>query len=271
MISLTSNHSLWGYKLLQNESKITHFVTHRKGGVSSKSGYESFNLSPYSGDEEDSVNKNRALLFSSLNKTPKWFIQPYQTHQDKVLKIDTQFLSLNKEQQIKQLHGIDALITQIPNCCITVATADCVPVILYDTSSQVVAAVHSGWRGTLLRIVQSTIKQMKDYYLSDYQHIKACLGPSISLESFEVGEEVYQAFQLANFDVDSFSLYNSTTNKYHLDLWKCIQQSLIELGIPEDQIEIANICTYKNPNEFFSARRLGVQSGRTISGILLNE
>lgn len=271
MISLTSNHSLWGYKLLQEESKITHFVTHRKGGVSSKSGYESFNLSPYSGDEEVSIQKNREILFSSLNKKPKWFLQPYQTHQDKVLNIDTHFLSLTKEEQTEQLNGIDALITQVPNCCITVATADCVPIMIYDTNNQVVAIVHSGWRGTLLRIVEQTIGQMKDLYLSNYQDIKVCLGPSISLESFEVGEEVYEAFLSANFKVDSFSFYNSKTGKHHLDLWKCIKQSIIELGIPKNQIETANICTYKHPEDFFSARRLGVQSGRTISGILLND
>lgn len=271
MISLTSNHSLWGYKLLQDELKVTHFVTHRKGGVSSKLGYESFNLSPFSGDEEDSVSENRELLFSHLHKKPKWFIQPYQTHQDKVLNIDAHFLSLNPKQQTQQLNGVDALITQIPNCCITVATADCVPIILYDAKNQVVAAIHSGWRGTLLRIVESTVKQMKETYLSDSQYIKACLGPSISLESFEVGEEVYEAFHSAHFKVNSFSLYNSKTHKYHLDLWKCIQQSLLELGVPQNQIEIANICTYKNSDKFFSARKLGVQSGRTISGILIND
>ncbi|NLZ72848.1 MAG: peptidoglycan editing factor PgeF [Bacteroidales bacterium] len=271
MISLTPDNTLWGYKLLHSEANITHFVTHRQGGYSTQSGYESFNLSPYSGDDHKSVQQNKDLLFKSLNKRIEWFIQPIQTHQDIVRVIDDDFLRLSPQKQKEQLYGVDALITNIPYCCITVATADCVPVIIYDVVNQVAAVVHSGWRGTLLRIVEKSIKQMNLHYNTDSKDLKVCLGPSISLDAFEVGSEVYNAFKNERFDVDSFSYKKPETGKYHIDLWKCIEQSLEKIGVSKKQIEISNVCTYKNHKDFFSARRLGIKSGRTISGLLLNE
>ncbi|NMA74682.1 MAG: peptidoglycan editing factor PgeF [Bacteroidales bacterium] len=271
MISLTPKNTLWGYESLQSEEGITHFVTHRQGGYSTKAGYESFNLSPYSGDDDDSVQQNRDLLFQSLKQKIQWFIQPHQIHQDTIRIIDDDFLHLSSEKQKEQLDGVDALITNIPHCCITVATADCVPIMAYDNNNQVVTVIHSGWRGTLLRIVERSMEQMNQHFNTRPEDLKVCLGPSISLDAFEVGSEVYSAFKNEKFDVDSFSLYKPSTGKYHLDLWKCIEQSLERIGVSKSQIEISNICTYTNYKDFFSARRLGIKSGRTISGILLNE
>ncbi len=271
MISLTPENTLWGYNLLQNEDNVTHFVTHRQGGFSTKSGYETFNLSPYSGDDDESVQQNKDLLFKSLKRKINWFIQPIQTHQDTVRIIDEDFLRLPSQKQKEQLYGVDALITNIPHCCITVATADCVPIMIYDSNNQVATVVHSGWRGTLLRIVERSIEQMNQRYNSLPKDLKVCLGPSISLDAFEVGDEVYNAFKNENFEVDSFSYKKMETNKYHLDLWKCIEQSLEKMGVLKNQIEKSNVCTYNNHHDFFSARRLGIKSGRTISGMILNK
>ena len=275
MISLTPDHQLWGYELFQQESSITHFVTHRQGGFSTKKGYESFNLSPYCGDEIEAVDRNKELLFHLLPSKPKWFLQPYQTHQDQIGVIDSAFLSLPQLEQKKSLQGIDALITNVPACCITIATADCVPILLYDVENKAIAAIHSGWRGALLRIVEKVVHRMGTVYGTNPAHLRVAIGPSISQDAFEVGVEVYEAFRREQFNVDSFSYYKPPTEskgeKYHLDLWECIMQSLHKLGVSKQQIELANLCTYTDYKSFFSARRLGIQSGRITSGIYLHD
>ena len=93
----------------------------------------------------------------------------------------------------------DAVITDQPGLCVCVKTADCIPILLYDTRQHIVAAVHAGWRGTVARIVQKTISHMKPVSPSD---IHAIIGPGISLEWFEVGDEVYEAFLTAGFPME---------------------------------------------------------------------
>ena len=97
----------------------------------------------------------------------------------------------------------------------------------------------------------------------------ACIGPGISLESFEVGDEVYEAFRLNGFDMSRISCRNANTGKFHIDLWETNRQQLLDFGVPSSQIEVAGICTYIHHEEFFSARRLGIASGRILSGILI--
>ena len=117
------------------------------------------------------------------------------------------------------LRGIDALITNVPGYCVCVTTADCVPVLLYDRRLQVVAAVHAGWKGTVQHIVSSVMEHMSRNFGTRGADVVACIGPSISLESFEVGDEVYEAFKESGFDMSIISTKKRKTGKHHIDLW----------------------------------------------------
>ena len=139
-------------------------------------------------------------------------------------------------------------------------------ILLYDASRQVIAAVHAGWRGTVGRIVEKTLEVMKSQYETECQDIIACIGPSISLESFEVGDEVYDAFAKAGFDMNGIA---RRYEKWHLDLWEANRMQLLAHGVLPENIEVAGICTYQNHEDFFSARRLGIKSGRILSGIMM--
>jgi copper oxidase (laccase) domain-containing protein len=113
---------------------------------------------------------------------------------------------------------------------------------------------------------------MKRVYGSCAGDIDAIIGPGISLESFEVGDEVYNEFAKAGFPMESIARRYPTTNggmKWHIDLWEANRLQLMECGIDEKSIKVAGICTYKNHAEFFSARRLGINSGRIFNGIML--
>lgn len=268
MISLTNDKRMLGYASLGAYSDIFHFVTTRRGGCSEGT-YATFNCSPFAGDNPECVRRNQDLLFESIpkNGNSPVLIIPHQTHGTKSLVVDKAFLSLPETEKRERLEGIDTIMTGEPGCCIGVSTADCVPVLLYDKQHQVVAAVHAGWRGTVSFIVGHALERMRTVYGTIGQEVIACIGPSISLESFEVGDEVYEAFRLNGFDMSRISCRNVDTGKHHIDLWEANRLQLLDFGVPSSQIEVAGICTYLHPDEFFSARRLGIASGRILSGI----
>lgn len=87
----------------------------------------------------------------------------------------------------------------------------------------------------------------------------------------EVGDEVYDAFKESGFDMSLISMKKKETGKYHIDLWEANRIELLNAGVPAEQIEVAGICTYIHHDEFFSARRLGIDSGRILSGIMIRK
>jgi YfiH family protein len=164
------------------------------------------------------------------------------------------------------IEGVDAVMTDVPQLCIGVSTADCIPVLLYDSTHRAISAVHAGWRGTVLRIVQKAVETMRDTYGTAPADLQAVIGPGISLDSFEVGDEVYDQFLSAGFDMQPISRREA---KWHIDLPMCNRLQLMEAGIPSNNIQMTNICTYQQYDRYFSARRLGIQSGRIYTGILI--
>ena len=244
------------YGILRPYSNIFGFSTTRHGGVGEGT-YATFNCTHYCGDRPENVKANLEILSASLPKRPRVFVIPRQTHTTNVRVIT----DVPTEEE---LQNVDAVVTHLKGFCLCISTADCVPILIYDTKKQVIAAVHAGWRGTVGRIVEKTLEVMKSYYGIEGKNVVACIGPSISLEAFEVGDEVYSAFAEANFDMDRIA---KKYEKWHLDLWEANRMQLLAHGVLPENIEVSGICTYQNHEEFFSARRLGIKSGRILSGI----
>lgn len=245
---------------------VTAFSSTRHGGYS-KGTYGEFNINPYCGDSPDFVLANRKALCEALSIQENALILPHQTHGTKIARIDTNFMSCNNVQQKDYLEGKDALITTEPNICIAVSTADCVPILLYSPERRIAAAIHAGWRGTLARITQKVATTLiNDYNVSPY-NLQAVIGPSISQQNFEVGNEVYDSFVQNEFDMTDTAVH--INDKWHIDLWKINRLQLESCNIRMCNIKIAGICSYTKSNDFFSARRLGVNSGRTVTGIII--
>lgn len=97
-------------------------------------------------------------------------------------------------EEMDDITGVDALITNERGLRIGVKTADCVPILLYDARQKAVAAVHSGWKGTVQNIIAATIQRMKEEFSTDPADIRAVIGPCIHVDAFEVGDEVYEKF-----------------------------------------------------------------------------
>ena len=255
-----SNKEMLGYDLMKSYPNISCFSTTRHGGCS-EGNYASFNCTWYCGDTEEHVQQNLAHLCTLLTQRPVRLLIPHQTHSCCVKVVDAFTLQ-------EDMEGVDAIITRQPGCCLCISTADCIPLLLYDRLHGVVAAVHAGWRGTVGRIVEKCIETMAQNFGTVGKDIVACIGPGISLDAFEVGDEVYQAFAEAGFDMERIA---RKEEKWHLDLWEANRIQLLSKGVPTSQIEVAGICTYTHVEDFFSARRLGIQSGRILTGIMIHQ
>ncbi|MDD4970069.1 MAG: peptidoglycan editing factor PgeF [Paludibacter sp.] len=254
------------YKLLEKYKEIAHFCTDREGGAS-MGNYASLNMSPFSGDNPEHVNRNQEILCDQLGIKHDKLIIPYQTHGTGIREINDNFFQLTSEEKSTALHGIDALYTQTPHVCIGVTTADCVPLQFYDPVQKVVAVAHAGWRGTCAQIAGKTIQTLTDKFNCNPVDIRVVIGPSISANVYEVGKEVVTNFETVGFDLGGIVTIQNQT--YYLDLWKANQQSLLKAGVLNQHIEIAGMCTYSENERFFSARRLGIKSGRMLSGIMV--
>ena len=176
---------------------------------------------------------------------------PRQTHSDHVRWVT----------EAGRPEDTDAVITDRPGLCVCVKTADCIPILLYDTKQRVVAAVHAGWRGTVSRIVQKTVLEMQPHSPTD---LHAIIGPGISLSRFEVGDEVYEAFLSAGFPVGRIA---RRMERWHIDLWDANRWLLEEAGLTD--IYVQGTCTRTSEN-FYSARRETINTGRNYNGIFIN-
>lgn len=241
------------------------FSTMRPGGVSQGS-YTSMNINAYCGDTAEHIAENRRRLARALGVEVDQILVPHQVHGTETRVVDAQLLRSSSSERAALLEGVDALTTNQPGVCIGVSTADCVPVLLYDPLHQATAAVHAGWRGTQQRIIGHVLHTMATQYHTQPSDLRAVIGPAISLHAFEVGDEVWQAFAEAGFDM---RLIARKEDKWHINLPLCNRLQLQDLGVPMEQIADSNSCTYTQCEQYFSARRLGIQSGRVYSGILL--
>ena len=135
-----------------------------------------------------------------------------------------------------------------------------------DPVARATAAIHAGWRGTLQRICQRAVMAMQLHYGTPPDRLRAVVGPGISLANFEVGQEVYDQFVQAGFDLTETAEWHT---KWHLDLPGINIRELIGCGVAPEHIHHAGICTFDHADDYFSARRLGIDSGRIYTGILM--
>ena len=205
---------------------------------------------------------------------PFYVVQPHQVHGCEIREVP------DPNTTREQLEGVDALVTDVPGVAISVRTADCIPVLLYDPVHKAVAAVHDGWRGTVQRLSKKVITFMHERYGTDATQLMAVIGPGIGPDSFQVGQEVADAFFEAGFPMDGIlsdrgpkapTEDDPMAGGLHIDLWKANQWLLEQAGVQPCNIQVAGICTYKNNNRFFSARREGTKCGRIINAIKIIE
>lgn len=234
-----------------------------RGCVVDSDSYSGFNACHYTGDDMEHVTTCRKRLCNMLQIPLENLIIPRQTHSLNVAVIDDVPFDANK------LENIDALVTTLPNVAIAINTADCVPIVMVDEEAGVIAVAHSGWKGTVGKIASATIVKMVECGANPL-HIKVAMGPCICGDCFEVGDEVVEQFEVHGFDTPQIIL-RSYGAKSHIDLPQACRKSLIEAGVLDSNITLPTHCSRCNSTEFFSARRLGINSGRTLTIAMIKE
>lgn len=222
----------------------------RNGGVSRKP-FDSLNLGLSTKDDKELVLRNRELFFSAAQIPSGKISLATQVHGAEILKVSEPVISSN----------YDALITNRPDNFLAVSVADCVPVLIYDSKQKVVAAVHAGWKGTALGIVEKTLQRMKLEYNTQGEDCYAFIGACISYDAFEVGEEVAVSFD------GNYKRYDRFINKYFVDLKSVNKSQLRKSGVLEKNIEVSGYCTVENNDLFFSHRKEKGQTGRMLAVI----
>lgn len=263
---------------------VTAFSTTRQGGYG-HGAYGGMNVNRWCGDDPATVARNKEMLLDVLTAKAREtrhghdnrhncgtrralsLIMPHQTHGTRIACVTDRMLTLPVEALDKELEDTDALMTDVTDVCIGVSTADCIPLLLYDAEHRAACAIHAGWRGTVARIAEKSVSAMTRTYGTDPSRLHAVIGPGISPEAFEVGDEVYETFRNAGFAMEHIS---HRETKWHIDLWECNRRQLTGAGITPCNIATDGTCTYNNPETFFSARRLGTASGRILTGIIIN-
>lgn len=247
---------LWQFQNLAAEVKINHFVTDRNSNPHG----EAFTLSYSSLPDKAVIRQNRAQLATAMGIEEQWLYMPSQVHGTRIARVD-------KSTPKEELLETDALISNEKGLCIAVMSADCVPILLYDTKNRAVGTVHAGWRGTVAKILEKTLAAMQLHFGTRGEDLLAGVGPSVSQESYEVGGEVIAAVVQAFGAENGLLLPQPGNNKAKLDLWKANTRQLLNFGVAPASIEVANLCTVKQNQHFFSARK--GDSGRFAAGIML--
>ena len=244
------------FKCFEKYNDLLHAVTNKSMHFP-----YSFSLALHTGERKEEIAKNRNIVSVSLKYDNNLhFIVANQTHSDHI-KIISGKETKGWDSVETAIEDCDALITNEKDMVLTILTADCVPVLLYDDEKKVVAAVHAGWKGTKAKIVAKTVWKMKEVYGCDPKDIIAGVAPSIGSCCYEVGYEVAENF------MDIPKGYRQVGDKYMLDLPYINKYQLLEAGLSEDNIEMSHICTACEVDRYFSYRKEQGCSGRFMSMI----
>ncbi len=247
-------------------SKISHFTSIRNGG-NSQHPYGSMNVSLNVGESSDIVHSNRKLISQSFGVKEDNLLFADQVHDNKVVDISASFFNLSMGGRNEYLSKVDGMISNQTGIILSVLSADCAGILLYDPINQAIGAVHSGWRGTVKKIVLVALNKMNQHYGSQPQDLLAVISPCISVENYEVGNEVAGEFRKA---FSNFShLIDESYDIPHVNVSAANHQLLLEAGVKKEQIEFSKKCTFNNNAEFYSARK--GDRGRFCSGIMLNK
>ena len=231
---------------------VKHGFSTRLGGVS-EGMFSSMNLSFQRGDDREKVEENYKRICNVLNMNHKNVVLSNQVHDTKIKLVTKEDAGKGMIKE-SDIIGIDGLITQEKDIPLVTFYADCVPLFFYDPVKEVIAAAHSGWRGTKEKIGKKVVETMEEEFGCKKEDVVVVIGPSICQDCYEVSEDVVLEFQEVFMEETSLFAKAKENGKYNLDLWKVNSMILKEAGILEKHMSLPNLCTCCNPKLLFSHR-----------------
>ncbi|MBY0428829.1 MAG: peptidoglycan editing factor PgeF [Alphaproteobacteria bacterium] len=224
--------------------KIKYGYFTRAGGVSDNS-FASLNCGPGSGDLLDNVHENHRRIAAEFNLDSSNLLFCKQIHSDKVVTATTPWQRHLRPEA-------DAMVTKEKGIALAVMSADCVPILFYDSTNHIIGAAHSGWKGAIGGIIEATINAMEQIGGSA-KTIHACIGPCIRQDSYEVSDEFYDTF--VQEAAANKVLFKPSVRDGHVmfDLAGYVRGRLIMRGI--EHVSDIGADTQSDEAHFFSYRR----------------
>ncbi|MFV0240438.1 MAG: peptidoglycan editing factor PgeF [Lacrimispora sphenoides] len=248
------------FPILERTGLVKQGFSTKLGGVS-QGKYATMNFTFTRGDNRSHVMENYRRMGKALGVDMERMVLSYQTHTTNVRLVTEEDAGKGIVKE-RDYEDVDGLITNVPGITLVTFYADCVPLYFLDPIHQAIGLSHSGWRGTVKRMGEVTVKKMEEAFGTKAEDVIACIGPSICKECYEVGGEVAQEF-MKGFDKKYWSdiLSEKKDGKYMLDLWRANEIVLLESGIKQENIQVTDICTHCNSDLLFSHRTTGNERG----------
>lgn len=224
---------------------IPHAFTTRRGG-SSTGPFASLNLGRGVHDDPEAVARNRASVLQVLGLDPARHVEADQVHGAVVAVVGA-------AQGGQSIPDADGLAAAEPGTVLAVHAADCVPLLLADPKRSVVAALHAGWKGTAAGIAVEGVRVLAARFDCAPEDLLAAIGPSIGPCHYEVDEPVMVRMRAWSWWTEVASPNGDA--HWRLDLRAACRRQLVDAGVPAEQIEVLDLCTYDHPDLFYSYRR----------------
>lgn len=259
------------FSALEETGMVKQGFSTRYGGVSTGV-YSSMNLSYSRKDRPEHVLENYRRMAKALEVDMEKMVVSWQTHTTNVRLVTEEDFGKGVLRD-RDYQDVDGLITNIPGVTLVTFYADCVPLYILDPVHKAIGLSHSGWRGTVKRMGEKTLKAMNQAFGTNPGDVIACIGPSICKDCFEVGEEVVEEFRQAFSARHWAELFEPgrKAGKYQLDLWRANQIVFTEAGVDPDKIHTTNICTKCNPEHLFSHRAMAENRGNLAAFLCLSD
>jgi polyphenol oxidase len=239
--------------------RLCHGFSTRCGGISELNKC-SFNLGNFSRHSPERIHENQQRFLSALNLDGAHLATLRQIHSNRVHIIEDISCQWNQSEG-------DALATRVENVALAVQIADCLPVLIADPVNGAIAAVHSGWRGTLSGVLLQTIREMQSVFFSDPAQLLVAVGPGIRACCFEVGAEVAELFKREYPGCNLAKPMDNRPGKFLMDLTAVLDIQLTKAGVRLENCYDLGACTCCNTDRFFSYRAEGAASGRMMAVI----
>ncbi|MDO9547283.1 MAG: peptidoglycan editing factor PgeF [Pelolinea sp.] len=223
----------------------------RRGGCSLEP-WDSLNLATSVGDSRAAVIENRRRITEILKLEDNSIYDVWQVHSNRVISTDQP-----RGLDIPHLKA-DAIITGNPDVTLLMLFADCVPIMFYDPEKDVAAIAHAGWQGTVNGVVIETVKKLQTIFGTDPKNLIVCIGPSIRVDHYEVGQDVEK--EIKNSFIETEEIIIKQDGKIFLDLQNANRFLLKQYGVKN--IFISKICTACNAQDWFSHRAENGKTGR---------
>jgi len=250
---------------LEATGVVKHGFTTKLGGAS-KGYFSTMNMSFNRGDEESNVRKNYETICQAIGIDTNNLVFSKQTHTNNVLAVTKNDRGTGYTKP--SFSDIDGLITNESDVALVTQFADCTPLLFCDPKRKVIGASHSGWKGTVKRIGKVTVEKMVSEFGCNPKDIVVAIGPAIGKCCYEVDDVVFNEFSANGFDTDKY-FKGKENGKYMLDLKGICKDTLLDIGIREENIDVCSICTLCNKDMMFSHRATGTKRGNMASIIQL--